>query len=46
MPLGSLAAGYTASLTSAPLALGINGAVLAAIGAYVLVFERGRLGRI
>ncbi len=46
MPLGSLVAGYAASLTSAPLALGVNGLLLAGVGSYFLVFQRARLGEV
>ncbi|HVC20197.1 MAG TPA: MFS transporter [Vicinamibacterales bacterium] len=41
MPLGSLAAGYFASLTSAPLVLGINGVLLACVSAYFLTRDHG-----
>jgi MFS family permease len=37
MPLGSLAAGYVASLTSAPLVLGLNGLLLVSVGGYFLM---------
>ncbi|HLB44885.1 MAG TPA: MFS transporter [Candidatus Limnocylindrales bacterium] len=40
MPLGSLAAGYAASLTSAPLVLAINGALLSIVAASVLTTRR------
>jgi MFS family permease len=46
MPLGSLVAGYAASLTSAPLALGVNGLLLAGVGSYFLVFQRARMGEV
>jgi MFS family permease len=36
MPLGSLAAGYAASLTSAPVVLIVNGVLLALVGGLVL----------
>ena len=37
MPLGSLVAGYIASVASAPLVLSINGGLLALVGVYFLV---------
>ena len=37
MPLGSLVGGYLASVSSAPLVLGINGLVLAVVGGYFVV---------
>ncbi len=37
MPLGSLAGGYLASLTSAPLVLGVNGLLMAVVGGYFLM---------
>jgi len=40
MPLGSLTGGYLASLSSAPLVLGVNGLLLAAVGGFFLVNRR------
>ena len=37
MPLGSLASGYVASLTSAPTVLAINGSLLMIVGLYFLI---------
>ncbi len=37
MPLGSLASGYFASLTSAPIAMGVNGAMVFLVGFYFLL---------
>ena len=41
MPLGSLAAGYAASLTSAPLVLAVNGVLILLVAAYFLVRSHG-----
>jgi len=41
MPLGSLAAGYVASLTSAPLVLGVNGGLIFCVAAYFLLRSHG-----
>jgi MFS family permease len=41
MPLGSLAAGYAAGLTSAPTMLMINGALVSAVAAYFLLKSHG-----
>ncbi|MDE3155116.1 MAG: MFS transporter [Acidobacteriota bacterium] len=41
MPLGSLAAGYFASLTSAPLVLGVNGVLLVCVSLYFLSRDHG-----
>jgi len=41
MPLGSLVSGYLAAVLGAPMAIGINGALLIAVAAYFLVFSRG-----
>lgn len=41
MPLGSLAAGYTASLASAPAVLAVNGALVSAVAVYFLVRSHG-----
>ena len=41
MPLGSLAGGYAASLSSAPTVLAINGALVSAVAIYFLVRSRG-----
>jgi len=46
MPLGSLAAGYAATLVSAPVALAVNGVLLAGVGSYFLLFQRARLGEV
>ncbi len=37
MPLGNLAAGFFASLSSAPAVLMVNGAVMVGVGAFVLL---------
>jgi MFS family permease len=39
-PLGSLASGYAASLTSAPLVLGVNGIALVVVACYLLIWRR------
>jgi len=41
MPLGSLAAGYVASVTSAPLVLEINGVLIMCVATYFLVRSHG-----
>ena len=41
MPLGSLAAGYSASLTSAPVVLAINGCLVSLVAIYFLLRGRG-----
>lgn len=41
MPLGSLAAGYAASLTSAPLVLAVNGVLILLVAGYFLVRSHG-----
>jgi MFS family permease len=41
MPLGSLAAGYVASRTSAPLVLGINGVLILGVASYFMVRSHG-----
>ena len=41
MPLGSLAAGYTATLTSAPTVLMANGILLSLIAAWFLLKRHG-----
>ena len=41
MPLGSLAAGWVASVTSAPLVLGVNGALIVCVAGYFLVRSHG-----
>ncbi len=41
MPLGSLAAGYVASLTSAPLVLGVNGALILCVAVYFMLRSHG-----
>jgi MFS family permease len=41
MPLGSLASGYAASLTSAPLVLAINGGLVAVVAIYFLTKSHG-----
>ncbi len=41
MPLGSLASGYVASQTSAPLVLALNGALLLFVAAYFLASNQG-----
>jgi MFS family permease len=41
MPLGSLASGYAASLTSAPLVLAINGALVSVVAIYFLTKSHG-----
>jgi hypothetical protein len=44
MPLGSLWGGYAASLSSAPLVLGINGALVSLVAIYFLVRSHGVRG--
>ncbi len=41
MPLGSLASGYFASLTSAPLVLTVNGALLMVVATYFVIRNHG-----
>ena len=41
MPLGSLAAGYVASRTSAPLVLQVNGVLIMCVAAYFLIRSHG-----
>jgi hypothetical protein len=41
MPLGSLAAGWVASLTSAPLVLGVNGGLIFCVAVYFLMRSHG-----
>lgn len=41
MPLGSLAAGWIASLTSAPLVLGVNGGLIFCVAVYFLIRSHG-----
>lgn len=41
MPIGSLAAGWAASLTSAPLVLGINGGLIFCVAIYFLLRSHG-----
>ena len=41
MPLGSLAAGWVASFTSAPLVLSVNGSLILGVAAYFLVRSHG-----
>ena len=41
MPLGSLAAGYAASLTSTPLVLEVNGVLIMAVAVYFLIKSHG-----
>ncbi len=41
MPLGSLTGGYFASLTSAPLVLGVNGVLLSLVAIYFLINRHG-----
>jgi len=41
MPLGSLAAGYSASMTSAPQVLALNGALLSVVALYFLFRSHG-----
>jgi uncharacterized membrane protein YfcA len=41
MPLGSLAAGYAATLTSAPTMLTINGVLVSVVAAYFLLKSHG-----
>ena len=41
MPLGSLAGGYAASLSSAPAVLAVNGALVATVALYFLVRSQG-----
>ncbi len=41
MPLGSLASGYAASLTSAPLVLAINGGLVSLVAIYFLIKSHG-----
>ena len=40
MPVGSLVSGYTASITSAPAVIAMNGAALVAVGIYFLLKTR------
>ncbi len=44
MPLGSLAVGYAASLTSAPQVLAVNGALVSLVALYFLVRSEGIRG--
>jgi MFS family permease len=41
MPLGSLAAGYIASRTSAPLVLEVNGALILGVALYFMIRSHG-----
>jgi MFS family permease len=41
MPLGSLAAGYVASVTSAPLVLQVNGVLIMCVAVYFLIKSHG-----
>jgi hypothetical protein len=41
MPLGSLAAGYAASQTSAPLVLQVNGVLIMMVAGYFLIRSHG-----
>jgi hypothetical protein len=41
MPLGSLASGYAASLTSVPAVLAINGGLVSLVAVYFLVRSHG-----
>jgi MFS family permease len=41
MPLGSLAAGYAASITSAPLVLEVNGVLIMCVAIYFLIKSHG-----
>jgi hypothetical protein len=41
MPLGSLAAGYVASVTSAPLVLQVNGVLIMLVAVYFLIKSHG-----
>ena len=41
MPLGSLAAGWTASLVSAPVVLGVNGLLLSLVAGWFLLHSHG-----
>jgi MFS family permease len=41
MPLGSLTAGWIASVTSAPLVLGVNGALILCVAMYFLIRSHG-----
>jgi hypothetical protein len=41
MPLGSLAAGYAASRSSAPLVLAVNGVLIMCVAVYFLVRSHG-----
>jgi uncharacterized membrane protein YfcA len=41
MPLGSLAAGYAASRTSAPAVLAVNGVLILVVAIYFLVKSHG-----
>ena len=41
MPLGSLAAGYAASLTSVPLVLAVNGVLILMVAGYFLIRSHG-----
>jgi hypothetical protein len=41
MPLGSLAAGYAASWTSAPDVLAVNGVLIVCVAVYFLIRSHG-----
>jgi hypothetical protein len=41
MPLGSLAAGYAASWSSAPIVLAVNGILIVGVAVYFLVRSHG-----
>ena len=41
MPLGSLASGYAASLSSAPMVLGVNGVLVSLVAVYFLMKSHG-----
>ena len=41
MPLGSLAAGYVASRTSAPLVLEVNGVLIMCVAVYFMIRSHG-----
>jgi predicted MFS family arabinose efflux permease len=41
MPLGSLASGYVASVTSAPAVLAVNGALVSVVAIYFLIRGHG-----
>jgi hypothetical protein len=41
MPLGSLAAGYAATWTSAPTVLAVNGVLIVGVASYFLVRSHG-----